>query len=741
LVETRMLLHKPTHAGGSPTVSSRFFTEIDEPFSSVPSPPPVPVSPSSKTHAFFSSPFSSGPPSPPLPPKKLKTEESGRPTPPRSLTADFFSTNPLPIPPKPSPARRNFLNLDLEDDIKHYSPLTLAGAFASTPTPTGTRDEYISKPESSEEASSEPTPKPPSLVYHQAQDQHGYVSPAFDTLPSASSINSLGTEPDAEVLSTSPSFSYMSSLSLTVSQPLSTYPSRPASSNSFHSIAPSQQDLNSKQSFGGDESLYPAGDEEELASGMIIRSFLPSSRTTHLPLSTSTPSTYSISNNTSSASSVSVPVTLRLVNALGQGTFSSVWLAEDLSPTSLLLRSRKSLKDIKRKSTVDLKAKEASLSSKDGKLKSSLTTTSSLMRRLRGGVSGTRPGGTSASSIQGSDNVNGSTENYLSAGIAMGRRGTLMPPPMPPPMPSSFPPPAASASNGHDLASGLPPSLIPGNRSSSSPSVVSSRTLGLAFPAMHPQLASSTTSASDGQSVDLEFGDFSDDNQSPPFSTMTMSMSPPMTPNLYSPSQNQNQGASVSVSRASSVSLKSSASSDEGGEDGVHRTQSTRSTRSSHSGLGVMEQDQSVSRQSSTKSKSSMRRNRSKTTNRLVAVKLTSRGVIEEREREREKSVQNGKTLTRREKVEEEERARERDRTRVSFVREVEVLKHISHPNITPLLSHLTTRTHHLLVLPYLSGGDLLGLVNDESCWNNLGESELSLFSCACSFSFCFFSL
>lgn len=50
-------------------------------------------------------------------------------------------------------------------------------------------------------------------------------------------------------------------------------------------------------------------------------------------------------------------------------------------------------------------------------------------------------------------------------------------------------------------------------------------------------------------------------------------------------------------------------------------------------------------------------------------MKLTSRGIIEERERV------PGQVLTRMEKLEEEERTRERDRTRVSFVREVEVLK------------------------------------------------------------------
>ncbi|KAJ7118881.1 kinase-like domain-containing protein [Mycena epipterygia] len=67
----------------------------------------------------------------------------------------------------------------------------------------------------------------------------------------------------------------------------------------------------------------------------------------------------------------------------------------------------------------------------------------------------------------------------------------------------------------------------------------------------------------------------------------------------------------------------------------------------------------------------------------------------------------------------------QRDRTRVSFVREVEVLRHISHPNITKLLTHLTTPSYHVLVLPYLPGGDLLGLVNTDEAHNALSESLL----------------
>ncbi|KAF8162811.1 kinase-like domain-containing protein [Crassisporium funariophilum] len=76
-------------------------------------------------------------------------------------------------------------------------------------------------------------------------------------------------------------------------------------------------------------------------------------------------------------------------------------------------------------------------------------------------------------------------------------------------------------------------------------------------------------------------------------------------------------------------------------------------------------------------------------------------------------------------------RAREEEeRTRVGFVREVEVLKHISHPNITPLLAHLSTASHHILVLPYLPGGDLLGLVNNDVAWGKLGESVLRRIWC-----------
>ncbi|KAF8191541.1 kinase-like domain-containing protein [Mycena galopus ATCC 62051] len=91
---------------------------------------------------------------------------------------------------------------------------------------------------------------------------------------------------------------------------------------------------------------------------------------------------------------------------------------------------------------------------------------------------------------------------------------------------------------------------------------------------------------------------------------------------------------------------------------------------------------------------------------RLVALKMTARSAFAQPCSGREEALQ-------------------RDRTRVSFVREVEVLRHIAHPNITTLLTHLTTPSFHVIVLPYLPGGDLLGLVNSDAAHGALGEGLL----------------
>ncbi|KAJ6500679.1 kinase-like protein [Mycena sanguinolenta] len=96
---------------------------------------------------------------------------------------------------------------------------------------------------------------------------------------------------------------------------------------------------------------------------------------------------------------------------------------------------------------------------------------------------------------------------------------------------------------------------------------------------------------------------------------------------------------------------------------------------------------------------------------RLVALKMTVRSAFAQPCSKREEALQ-------------------RDRTRVSFVREVEVLRHIAHPNITKLLTHLTTPGYHVLVLPYLPGGDLLSLVNSDDAHGALTETLLRRMWC-----------
>ena len=56
-------------------------------------------------------------------------------------------------------------------------------------------------------------------------------------------------------------------------------------------------------------------------------------------------------------------------------------------------------------------------------------------------------------------------------------------------------------------------------------------------------------------------------------------------------------------------------------------------------------------------------------------------------------------------------------------------MQHISHPNITPLLSYFTTKNYHALVLPYLPGGDLLGLVNSDAGYDSLSKSAVAFVS------------
>ncbi|KAI0355079.1 kinase-like protein [Trametes cingulata] len=61
-------------------------------------------------------------------------------------------------------------------------------------------------------------------------------------------------------------------------------------------------------------------------------------------------------------------------------------------------------------------------------------------------------------------------------------------------------------------------------------------------------------------------------------------------------------------------------------------------------------------------------------------------------------------------------------RSRVSFVREVEVLRHIAHPSIVSYLHSFSTPTHHCLVLEHIAGGELLELVDAPARHARLAE-------------------
>lgn len=65
-------------------------------------------------------------------------------------------------------------------------------------------------------------------------------------------------------------------------------------------------------------------------------------------------------------------------------------------------------------------------------------------------------------------------------------------------------------------------------------------------------------------------------------------------------------------------------------------------------------------------------------------------------------------------KMLEKEPCRQNERMRVSWVREVEVLKHIIHPSIVRFISSFSTNQHHVLVLESVEGGELFEYLAQE---------------------------
>lgn len=65
------------------------------------------------------------------------------------------------------------------------------------------------------------------------------------------------------------------------------------------------------------------------------------------------------------------------------------------------------------------------------------------------------------------------------------------------------------------------------------------------------------------------------------------------------------------------------------------------------------------------------------------------------------------------------------DRTRVSFIREVEVLRHISHPSIVSYIHSFSTPTHYCLVLEHINGEELFDLINSDEKYALMDEPLL----------------
>ncbi|KAH9842508.1 kinase-like protein [Rhodofomes roseus] len=64
-------------------------------------------------------------------------------------------------------------------------------------------------------------------------------------------------------------------------------------------------------------------------------------------------------------------------------------------------------------------------------------------------------------------------------------------------------------------------------------------------------------------------------------------------------------------------------------------------------------------------------------------------------------------------------------RSRVSFVREVEILRHIAHPSIVSYVHSFSTPAHHCLVLEYVGGGELFDLTDNPESHARLDEPLL----------------
>lgn len=406
-----------------------------------------------KTHAFFASPFATDtqlPSRPDMPPSDLNAIST--PTPARSITADFFST-PVraPTPPKTTTKASSIL-----------AAIHPSRIFPSRYTSRNPRDEAEESIVSTTASTRKTKPELLflDLGYGRAGEEH--TSPVLSDTDSSRLVSdgnfTLIPSPHGQhcrdlsslsSISTSSSSTH-SSLAL----PESTNPHRlptppppsPLSSHALHfpnnsadepTPRPSHLEPNyTKHDNDADDDEDDAHARVEPAPGCIITSsppcishptsitalFSPKLTVTPPPDTTTFTSAAATTPDRSTVTSPSPPpslslepqtsnTVLHLVRPLGQGAFSSVWLAEDKSRVPLTIRSKKSVRDLRRKASLANLSRRSSVrsgvphssnnsivslsrkSSLEDKVTALERNDSLRMRRLRLKVRGTRPMG------------------------------------------------------------------------------------------------------------------------------------------------------------------------------------------------------------------------------------------------------------------------------------------------------------------------------------------------------------
>ncbi|KAF5349619.1 hypothetical protein D9756_009019 [Leucocoprinus leucothites] len=559
----------------------------------LPLPPSSPASSArsssaSKTHAFFASTGAS------TDAPSMSNESSTTPTPPRSLTADFFST---PVrTPSPPPTTRSTKAASILAAI-HPSRI-----FPSRYTSRAHRDDDDDLPEP---VYQQQPPTDPGLMFLELNDQGLSLMPSPYTQPprALSSLSSLSTSSSSDSHSSSQIIPESSSIPSTR---LPTPPPPPEQSGTSNSNA-TPRPTHLEPSFTTSPAAKLSGtttaidnDDEDPAPGCVITTH-PTPRISSnedSPTFTITPPPNSTTFPHHVTSAPPPPpqsqdkTKLHLLRPLGQGAFSSVWLAEDHSRLPLTLKSKKSIRELRRKASLSSRSRKSSIRS---------------ARSVSGGAGGT-------------SHATPAIEDLTS----LGRDGSLR------------------MRNLRARVKGTRP--------------VGFNTHFL--DERHGEMGKRTGSS------EAHTGVLSSDGEH----SSSMIFSPPLSASNSTSSADGGSGSGALTLR----------------------------------GLGFLGGRVTPVKAPRKKSRKA----------RLVAVKMTPRralGFVNPSGRDEEE---------------------EEERTRVGFVREVEILKHISHPNITVLLEHMSTPSYHILVLPYLPGGDLLGLVNNDIAWSKLGESVLRRIWC-----------